>query len=501
WMDRLLLWIMLVMLTTGGCVMSFTHELDMEDVLDYENNVGPKVAIETDLDDEWSTNSGDQAQWFTQTVDHFSFHSDTFQQQYYVNDTFWDREMAGPIFLIIGGENPITSKYVTGQFVINDYAREHGALLLAIEHRFYGKSIPTPDLSTPNLDLLSSDQALADIANFRNYISFKYRAFTNKWIAFGGSYGGVLAAWTRLKYPYLVDASISSSAPVKVQANFAEYYESAATSLGAECASAIAQATTTIAAILQTSDRRVIESMFKTCSSIRTDDDITTFFEALASSVTEIVQYNNANNRYRRFNIDKMCSMIRNGEDRVRSFANYMQEYLRFSSKPCTTSNYLGLIDLLRNTSVNAKFIKARAWTWQTCNEFGFFGSTQQSNQLFSSMVTLPWYLKRCEDIFGPREDGEPYQPKVEWLNKKTFWTHSFFSNGLIDPWHSLGLLNSSSPLVMTYVMENSAHCADFFPPTTYDLEELSTSRRMQNDFIASTIARQRFPSLPTSKR
>lgn len=76
------------------------------------------------------------------------------------------------------------------------------------------------DLSTDNLRFLSSRQALADLAHFRTMIAEARGLTDRKWVAFGGSYPGSLAAWFRLKYPHLVHASVATSAPVYATVNF-----------------------------------------------------------------------------------------------------------------------------------------------------------------------------------------------------------------------------------------------------------------------------------------
>ncbi len=58
---------------------------------------------------------------------------------------------------MIGGEgeaNPIWM--VDGAWI--DYAQEHNAICFQLEHRFYGKSHPTEDMSVKNLAYLTSTQ-------------------------------------------------------------------------------------------------------------------------------------------------------------------------------------------------------------------------------------------------------------------------------------------------------------------------------------------------------
>ena len=77
------------------------------------------------------------------------------------------------------------------------------------------------DLSIKNLVYLSSEQALSDLANFIEKMNEEHKlAADTRWVTFGGSYPGSLAAWSRVKYPHLVHAAISASGPLLALADF-----------------------------------------------------------------------------------------------------------------------------------------------------------------------------------------------------------------------------------------------------------------------------------------
>lgn len=183
--------------------------------------------------------------WFEQRLNHFKpDDTRTWQQRYFVNDAFYRNDSQAPVFLMIGGEGEATKSWMREGAWIH-YAEHFGALCIQLEHRFYGKSHPTSDLSNSNLAYLSSEQALADLANFVSAMKRQYNmADSQKWIAFGGSYPGSLAAWAREKYPHLIDGAISSSGPLLAQVDFNQYFEVVKASLASykpECVEAVSR--------------------------------------------------------------------------------------------------------------------------------------------------------------------------------------------------------------------------------------------------------------------
>jgi hypothetical protein len=70
-------------------------------------------------------------------------------------------------FLNIGGEGEESPVVITyEEYPLVTWGMEFGARLWNLEHRYYGKSRPTPDQTTKSLKYLNSRQALADLADF-----------------------------------------------------------------------------------------------------------------------------------------------------------------------------------------------------------------------------------------------------------------------------------------------------------------------------------------------
>jgi lysosomal Pro-X carboxypeptidase len=84
-------------------------------------------------------------------------------------------------------------------------------LVVFAEHRYYGESLPYGNKSFADprhLGYLTSQQALADYVDLIEYLKSKPSYNRSPVIAFGGSYGGMLSAWMRMKYPHIVQGYV-----------------------------------------------------------------------------------------------------------------------------------------------------------------------------------------------------------------------------------------------------------------------------------------------------
>lgn len=192
-----------------------------------------------------------------------------YQQRYFQNAEHF--RSGGPVFLMIGGESEIRPENISPGYHIYDLAKEFNGLLLYIEHRFYGKSVPISEFPSENLQYLYVDQVLADLAHFVQTItSDEALNASGGVIVVGGSYAGSLATWFRRKYPHLVNGAWASSAPLLAKLDFVGYAEAVGNVIrdfgGEECYSTLDRAYKALDIVVENQDIETLNKLFNVCN-------------------------------------------------------------------------------------------------------------------------------------------------------------------------------------------------------------------------------------------
>ena len=147
--------------------------------------------------------------YIDQPLSHFEKRNAAFfRQRLCVFADYWKPEQSLPVFLYTGNESPV-EEYVNNTGLIWNLAKQMNALIIFAEHRYFGESIP--DITgMPNcIAYLTSEEAIADYAVLTDKVRSDWGAKGSAVIAFGGSYGGMLSSWLRIKYPGIVDGGLN----------------------------------------------------------------------------------------------------------------------------------------------------------------------------------------------------------------------------------------------------------------------------------------------------
>ena len=453
------------------------------------------------------------AQFFAQTLDHFNVLSNlpgtAWPQRFWVNSSFFDAnsdKANAPVFLYIEGEGAGSPYSVMGGEHVA-LAASYGALVVALEHRFYGASIPTADLSTTSMGFLSSHQAIADIASFITawlVPTYNLTLSRNKIVTFGGSYPGVLSAWTRLRLPHLVHAAVSTSSPVESQVDFTGYNDVCARSFAyplvggsPACTANIAAAFAAIdAAFTGTADaRHAMATKLMSCTGLDGAND--TFWAAsnYASLMMGIVQYNRDGPTG--MNIRTVCeTMTQAGVAPIDAFAQVVKSA---QGSQCMDNSYADYLVQLRSTVADkgAGGLGLRQWTWQTCAQFAFYQTCEDNTECpFSKLMTLEGSYAQCQDGFGNIISNQLNDAGVAFTNaylggQDIKGTRIVFVNGDVDPWHWLSVYNASTfdPNQPVVFIPGGSHCSNMGTPSDNDPPALIAAHAEIDGFIAQFLA------------
>ena len=442
--------------------------------------------------------------WFTQRLDHFRpSETRTWSQRYFLSKKHYKE--GGPTLLMIGGEGPANPAWM-GAGAWEDYAKQEGAAMVLLEHRYYGESHPTEDLGVKSMVWLSSRQALADLAAFTLAMR-EQEGLVGPWVALGGSYPGSLAAWYRQKYPHLVAGAVSSSAPLLAKADFPEYLEVVGNALDSTVPGCTAAVQEGMRRVQRLQAHRVgwamIRKKFKLCSNFdgKKTKDVTNLFESLVGNFEGIVQYNRDNRDFEgaewtNVTIDTVCQMMMDTSkgSAVERLAAVNDLSLEMSGEKCLDHSYENqVLELQQTTWESNAAAGGRQWIYQTCTEFGWYQSSDIPKQPWGRIIPVKFFEKMCADIFGPKFSISLLErgvrtTNIEYGGLTPSVTNVVFVHGTTDPWHAVGRttdLSESSPAIL---IPGTAHCANMYPAREDDPSALKEARSRVGELISSWV-------------
>ena len=405
-----------------------------------------------------SANDDVASQTWNSPVDHFSDNNSTFKQRFYVNDAHWDKK--GPVFYYIGGEGTLTSSSVTTGYV-ETLGKNYSALIISLEHRFYGESIPNGNALTENYQYLTVEQALADLATFTDYYKTVNPDSANvKWFAFGGSYPGALASWYRMAYPDHTVGSLSSSGVVNCIVNFPEFDEQVSAAIGNRCSDQIKRINAAFERTVASGEAGWVKALdMLYCEKDMWKED---FFYMIADSWSMADQYGAKTN---------LCSSIlevgtdASDEVLMQTFADFSISY--WGQDFCT----MGFYNTEQLADPARWDVNSRSWRYQTCDQVSYFNTAPQSGSLRSEIVNLDYHLKQCAYVFGKLMFPSSAKLNQEMGGQFPHAHKTFYSDFSDDPWQRASVnypVSSDQPYNLA-MCTDCGHCMDLHTPVETD--------------------------------
>ncbi|XP_075527716.1 lysosomal Pro-X carboxypeptidase-like [Dermacentor variabilis] len=414
-------------------------------------------------------------------VDHFSFgNRDSFRQRYLVYEDHWNRN-GGPIFFYTGSEMNV--EVLANQMgIMYDWAKDFKAMLVFAEHRYYGDSLPYSERSFSSRQrrgYLTTEQALADFAYLIQHIKKTAPgAEKSVVVTFGGGYGGMLAAWMRVRYPHLVKGAYASSAPIAYYSNeiACEKFPRAITdsykSQSQNCAASIRRSWAIMDKMAATDDGlSFLTEAFHSCQRLTTDS-IPTLYQWLkeAYQTMAMLDYPYDTELFGKLPahpVKEACRFLWNplqtGEDLVRSLH-------KAASILYNSSGNAACYSIDGNIGVHA------GWMFQTCTELVMPECTNGVEDMFKPKKwDVRKHAKKCQQRFGVTPD--PGRLKVLYGGTDLQGiSNVIFTNNLRDPWYYGGVL-SGNEATTSIVVRNAAHLLDLRKPNDLDPVSVAWAR------------------------
>ncbi|WAQ98686.1 PCP-like protein [Mya arenaria] len=437
--------------------------------------------------------------FFVQPVDHFGFSNpDTYKQRYLIAEQFWNKD-GGPIFFYTGNEGDI-AWFCNNTGFMWDIAAEFKALLVFAEHRYYGESIPYgPEAykSPTKMNYLTSEQALADFAVLISHLKATLPGATNSSVvAFGGSYGGMLSAWMRIRYPNVIVGALAGSAPIWQFPSltpceaFNKVLTNAFNQASPTCVDNIRKSWAAITERGSTdAGRDFLTKTFRLCGPLTSTTDVTLFKAWLVEAWTDLAMVNypypaNFLENLPGWPVKKVCDKL--------SIPTEGDQLLEFLFEAANIYfNYTGNTPCLNTSQQATASLGDLGWDYQSCTEMVMPMCTNGQMDMFEPS---PWnftdFSEQCYKRWKTR-------PRPDWISTQ-YWgkqiqsvTNIIFSNGLLDPWSSGGVLESPGASLVPIIIKDGAHHLDLRASNPLDPPTVVAARTQEKNIIKMWLGQQ----------
>ncbi|KAI0444567.1 peptidase S28 [Xylaria telfairii] len=433
-------------------------------------------------------------------IDHFHNDSlyephsdDRFNLRYWFDAQYY--KPGGPVIVLCGGETDGAGRLPFLQKgIVYQLAKATNGLGVILEHRYYGSSIPTKDLSTQSLRFLTTDQALADTAYFANNVKFAgledvdFSPENTPWIAYGGSYAGAFVALLRKLYPDAYWGAISSSGVPEAIWDYYKYFEAAAVYGPPACVEKTRKITNIIDKILIGKKGSKYVGQLKSVFGLPNVTHDGDFASAINGGIYGLQSLNwdptQSSNEF--FNYCDIVSSNKLKYPKTESLRKSVNELIKVAGYGLEVNalsnhvlNYIGYYapnaascksqdqddcfstydaDFYKQDSISQSW---RLWPYQYCTQWGYLqtGSGVPKNQLplISRTIDLEYSSVICRDAFnltGPSN--------VDAINKYGGFHLSYprlaWVDGEWDPWraagvHAIGLPERESTTEEPYIL------------------------------------------------
>jgi len=380
----------------------------------------------------------------------------------------------------MGGEGGVGGAYCSSE------ARRHRALCVAVEHRFYGKSLPSQSLGGVDTETyrkgLFVEWNLRDTAAVIDEVQKRYvggsggRTVMN----FGGSYSGGTCAWFRQLFPDKTAGCVSSSGVVNAVENFIGFdlqIGEAYAHPDSSCATNLHEAMAALERAFDAGRGDEMKELFGAPKLIGTPQGDNDFWYGVADGAAMIDQYGGKAELCDSF---KQLPASPSDDDRINNLKEVLDYHYGagYVGGGFYDSECLKAVGESHCTSGVLGGLNDRSWRFQKCNELAYLqpAPAKPDVAMRSSHLTLEALLEQCDYVFGEgqsdllNKNNAAFQAKFGGAEPRSGdfpdTSNIFFLDYSDDPWNRASVEKTTDPS-LPYCMttcDGCGHCGSGVP-------------------------------------